>query len=82
MNVRFVNPGRLYLSMKNELDRVYFDVMSAGDLVDRQQLRDGRLQHAPAAGVERARVVHRLAGRQRAKEDVEMIEARVDQLQR
>ena len=40
MNVRFVNPGRLYLSLKDELDRAYFDVMRAGDLVDRRQLRE------------------------------------------
>lgn len=40
MNVNFVNPGRLYRSLKDELDRAYFDVMSMGDLVDRRQLRE------------------------------------------
>lgn len=40
MNVRFVDPGRLYRSLKDELDRAYFDVMRAGDLVDRRQLRE------------------------------------------
>lgn len=37
--VRFVDPSRLYLTIKGELDRAYFDVMSHGDLIDRGQLR-------------------------------------------
>lgn len=38
--VRFVDPARLYQTIKPELDRAYFDVMSSGDLIDRGQLRD------------------------------------------
>jgi hypothetical protein len=38
--VRFVDPGRLYQTLKPELDQVYFDVMSKGDLVDRGHLKD------------------------------------------
>jgi dTDP-4-amino-4,6-dideoxygalactose transaminase len=38
--VRFVNPQRAYQCLKKELDAVYSDVMSNGDLVDRQQLVD------------------------------------------
>lgn len=37
--VRFVDPGRLYLTLKDELDRAYFEVMTKGDLIDRGQLR-------------------------------------------
>jgi dTDP-4-amino-4,6-dideoxygalactose transaminase len=37
--VRFVDPGRLYLMIKEELDEAYFEVMSRGDLIDRGQLR-------------------------------------------
>ena len=38
--VRFVNPARLYSVLKEELDAAYFEVMSKGDLIDRQQLSD------------------------------------------
>lgn len=38
--VRFVDPARLYQTIKSELDQAYFDVMSKGDLIDRGQLRD------------------------------------------
>ena len=38
--VRFVDPGKLYRSLKDELDEVYFDVMDKGDLIDRKQLQD------------------------------------------
>lgn len=38
--VRFVDPGRLYRTIKDELDQAYFEVMSKGDLIDRGQLRD------------------------------------------
>jgi dTDP-4-amino-4,6-dideoxygalactose transaminase len=37
--VRFVNPARLYQTLKPELDAAYFEVMSKGDLIDRGQLR-------------------------------------------
>lgn len=36
--VCFVNPGRLYQTLKEELDAAYFEVMTKGDLVDRRQL--------------------------------------------
>ena len=39
MKVRFVNPGKLYLTIKEELDQAYFEVMSKGDLIDREQLK-------------------------------------------
>jgi dTDP-4-amino-4,6-dideoxygalactose transaminase len=37
--VRFVNPGKNYLLIKDELDAAYFNVMTKGDLIDRGQLR-------------------------------------------
>ncbi len=37
--VPFVEPGKLYQKLKNELDQAYFEVMSKGDLIDRSQLR-------------------------------------------
>ena len=37
--VKFVEPGKLYRMIKDELDAVYFEVMSKGDLIDRGQLR-------------------------------------------
>lgn len=37
--VPFVDPKRIYKILKTELDSVYFEVMSNGDLVDRQQLK-------------------------------------------
>ena len=39
MKVRFVNPGKLYLQLKDELDQAYFEVMTKGDLIDRGQLK-------------------------------------------
>ncbi|MDD8020926.1 MAG: DegT/DnrJ/EryC1/StrS family aminotransferase [Acidobacteriota bacterium] len=38
-NVRYVYPDRLYRILKEELDAAYFEVMSKGDFIDRQQLR-------------------------------------------
>jgi dTDP-4-amino-4,6-dideoxygalactose transaminase len=38
--VRFVDPGRLYQTIKDEIDRAYSDVMVRGDLIDRAQLKD------------------------------------------
>lgn len=37
--VRFVDPGRLYQTIKEELDQAYFEVMTKGDLIDRGQLK-------------------------------------------
>lgn len=37
--VRFVDPGRLYTQLKEELDAAYFDVMSKGNLIDRGELK-------------------------------------------
>lgn len=37
--VRFVNPDRNYQMIKREIDEAYFEVMSKGDLIDRQHLR-------------------------------------------
>ncbi|MBI5485931.1 MAG: DegT/DnrJ/EryC1/StrS family aminotransferase [Deltaproteobacteria bacterium] len=37
--VRFVNAGKLYSQLKDELDAAYFDVMTHGDLIDRRHLR-------------------------------------------
>ena len=37
--VPFVDPGKIYLKLKNELDQAYFEIMTKGDLVDRSQLR-------------------------------------------
>ena len=37
--VRFVDPARLYQTIKPELDQAYFEVMENGDLIDRHQLR-------------------------------------------
>lgn len=37
--VRFVDPGKNYLMIKDELDAAFFEVMSQGDLIDRGQLQ-------------------------------------------
>src|SRR5574340_1624743 len=37
--VRFVDPGRLYQTIKEELDAAHFEVMTTGDLIDRGQLK-------------------------------------------
>jgi len=37
--VRFVNPMKNYLMIKEEIDAAYFDVMTKGDLVDRGHLK-------------------------------------------
>jgi dTDP-4-amino-4,6-dideoxygalactose transaminase len=37
--VRFVEPAKLYRTLKNELDAAYLEVMSKGDLIDRGQLK-------------------------------------------
>jgi dTDP-4-amino-4,6-dideoxygalactose transaminase len=38
--VRFVEPAKLYKMIKPELDAAYFDVMSRGELIDREHLRN------------------------------------------
>ena len=38
--VRFVNPAKNYQMIKDEIDAVYFEVMSKGELIDRSHLRD------------------------------------------
>lgn len=37
--VRFVEPAKLYKTLKQELDNAYFDVMSTGQLIDREHLK-------------------------------------------
>ena len=37
--VRFVNPVKNYQMIKDEIDQAYFEVMSKGDLIDRDQLK-------------------------------------------
>ncbi|MCK9197436.1 MAG: DegT/DnrJ/EryC1/StrS family aminotransferase, partial [Syntrophales bacterium] len=37
--VKFVEPAKLYLMIREELDNAYFEVMSKGELIDRGQLR-------------------------------------------
>lgn len=37
--VRFVEPVKVYQMLKGELDGAYFEVMTKGDLIDRQQLK-------------------------------------------
>ncbi len=37
--VHFVNPGRNYLMIKDEIDAAYLEVMTRGDLIDRDHLR-------------------------------------------
>ncbi|MBM4272305.1 MAG: DegT/DnrJ/EryC1/StrS family aminotransferase [Deltaproteobacteria bacterium] len=37
--IRFVNPSRNYQMIKDEIDAAYFEVMTKGDLIDRDQLK-------------------------------------------
>lgn len=37
--IKFVDPGRNYAGLKDELDAAYFEVMTKGDLIDRGQLK-------------------------------------------
>lgn len=37
--IKFVEPGKLYRKIKEELDSAYFDVMSKGALIDQQHLK-------------------------------------------
>lgn len=52
--MRFVDPGRLYQTLKPELDAVYFDVMSKGDLIDRGHLKDFETNLAKFVGTKYA----------------------------
>lgn len=52
--VRFVDPGRLYTTLKGELDAAYFEVMSKGDLIDRGQLKSFEDNLAKFVGVKYA----------------------------
>lgn len=54
MNVRFVNPGRLYQMLKSELDAAYFDVMSKGELIDRSHLKEFETNLASFVGTKYA----------------------------
>lgn len=37
--VKFVEPAKVYQMIKEEIDTAYFEVMSKGDLIDREQLK-------------------------------------------
>lgn len=52
--VRFVDPGKLYATIKGELDQAYFDVMAKGDLIDRGQLKSFEDNLAAFVGVKYA----------------------------
>ena len=52
--VPFVDPGKLYQNLKNELDQVYFEAMSKGDLIDRSQLRSFEVNLAKFVGTKYA----------------------------
>ena len=48
--VPFVNPGKQYQRLKQELDAAYADVMEHGDLIDRRHLREFEEQLAGFVG--------------------------------
>lgn len=52
--IKFVDPARNYLSIKDEIDKAYFDVMSKGDLIDRGQLKSFEENLAVFVGVKYA----------------------------
>lgn len=54
MKVRFVNPGRLYQMLKSELDAAYHDVMSRGELIDREHLKEFETDLAAFVGTKYA----------------------------
>jgi dTDP-4-amino-4,6-dideoxygalactose transaminase len=54
MRIRFVNPDRNYLMLKDELDAAYFAVMSRGDLIDRGQLKSFEANLAAFVGTKYA----------------------------
>lgn len=54
VTVRFVNPGKNYIMIKEEIDAAYFDVMTKGDLIDRGHLKSFEENLAKFVGVEYA----------------------------
>ncbi|MDD5571505.1 MAG: aminotransferase class I/II-fold pyridoxal phosphate-dependent enzyme, partial [Bacteroidales bacterium] len=52
--VRFVEPAKLYRKIKNEIDAVYFDVMSRGELIDRSHLKNFEANLAKFVGTKHA----------------------------
>jgi dTDP-4-amino-4,6-dideoxygalactose transaminase len=52
--IRFVDPARLYQTIKGELDAAYFEVMTKGDLIDRGQLKDFEKHLAEFVGTKHA----------------------------
>jgi dTDP-4-amino-4,6-dideoxygalactose transaminase len=52
--VRFVDPGKVYQMLKDELDAAYFEVMTKGDLIDRGQLKSFEKNLAAFVGTEYA----------------------------
>ncbi|MEI6766190.1 MAG: DegT/DnrJ/EryC1/StrS family aminotransferase [Bacteroidota bacterium] len=52
--VRFVEPAKLYKTIKRELDAAYFDVMETGELIDRHHLRNFEENLAKFAGTKYA----------------------------
>ena len=53
-HVRFVEPAKVYQMIKDELDAAYFEVMTRGDLIDRQQLKSFEKNLAEFAGTKYA----------------------------
>jgi dTDP-4-amino-4,6-dideoxygalactose transaminase len=52
--IKFVDPARNYQMIKQELDAVYFEVMTKGDLIDRGQLKQFEDNLAAFVGTEYA----------------------------
>ncbi len=52
--VPFVDPKRVYQMLKTELDHAYFEVMSKGDLIDREQLKSFEANLAKFVGTKYA----------------------------
>ncbi len=53
-HVRFVAPDKNYLMIKDEIDAAYFDVMSKGDLIDRDHLKNFEQNLAKFVGTQYA----------------------------
>ncbi len=52
--IRFVDPAKNYQTIRAEIDAAYFEVISKGDLVDRQHLRSFEENLASFVGTEYA----------------------------
>jgi len=52
--VKFVEPAKVYQMIKAEIDAAYFEVMSKGDLIDREQLKTFERNLADFVGVKYA----------------------------